>query len=97
MQASPGEFSLSKVGDYNMFCKNVDNLVGRGIVLYVLYVDKCMPAVEVCMETKFEENVFVGISLSSSVSLFIGVKYRSDSGPPENNSLLFIRTYFRSE
>jgi hypothetical protein len=85
LQVNPAEFSLSEVGEYNMFCKNVDCSVGRGILLYI---DKCLPAVEVSMETEFEENVFVSVSISSTVTLLIGLIYRSDSGSTANNSLL---------
>ena len=79
------EFNLSNVGNYYMFSRNLDNNIGRGIILYV---DKQLPAVEVHMDTKFEEHVFVSIALNKSESALIGLIYRSPSGTDSNNQLL---------
>jgi hypothetical protein len=48
-----------------MFTKNIDNTVGRGMILYIS--DK-LKATEISMETNFQENIFVNIKLNQTDS-----------------------------
>ena len=76
------EFNLDRVGEYDMFHKNIENEIGRGIILYV---DKALEAKEVHMETGFEECVFAEIKLVGSDKLLIAMFYRSPNSTAENN------------
>jgi hypothetical protein len=82
---SPSEFILDQVSDYNLFSTNINNSVGRGMLMYI---HKSIPASEVKMCTKFEENIFIQIDLSKNEKLLVGLIYRSDSGTEENNTRL---------
>ena len=57
-----------------MFTKNIDNTVGRGMILYIS--DK-LKATEISMETNFQENIFVNIKLNQTDKLLVGLIYRS--------------------
>ena len=80
------EFSLDEIDKYQMFTKNIDNTVGRGMILYIN--DK-LKATEISMETKFQENIFVNIKLNQTDKLLVGLIYRSpsDSGQDYNGKL----------
>ena len=82
---SPAEFSMDWCDDYNMFSLNIDNDIGRGMILYV---HKMVSAEEVEMETEFQENLFLRIKLHNQESMLVGLIYRSDSGSEENNTNL---------
>ncbi len=79
------EFNLDAVGDYDITPLNVDNNIGRGMLLYT---SKDLNAKEVKMNTIFSENIFVKIKLTSEDWLLVGLIYRSDAGTEENNSNL---------
>ena len=68
--------------DYDMFYRNIDNFIGRGMILYT---KKSLKAKEVQMNTVFQENVFVNIQLNKKDSLLVGLVYRSNSGTETNN------------
>ncbi len=53
-----------------------------------MYTSKDPNAKEVIMNTRFAENIFVDIKLTSEDSLLVGLIYRSDSGTDENNDNL---------
>ena len=67
------EFSLDEIDKYQMFTKNIDNAVGRGMILFIS--DK-LKATEISMETNFEENIFVNIKLNQTDKLLVGLIYR---------------------
>ncbi len=79
------EFNLDEVRDYDVTPVNIDNRVGRGMLLYTA---KELKAKEVSMKTKFSENIFIKIQLTNEDSLLVGLVYRSDAGTEENNSNL---------
>ena len=78
----PAEFLLDTDMDYDMFYRNIDNFIGRGMILYT---KKSLKAKEVQMNTVFQENVFVSVQLNKKDSLLVGLVYRSDSGTETNN------------
>ncbi len=53
------EFNLDEVGNYDVTPVNIDNRVGRGMLLYT---SKELKAREVTMESDFSENIFVRIN-----------------------------------
>ena len=79
---NPAEFIMEWCVDYDMFSVNIDNDIGRGMLLYV---HKSLSATEVKLDIEYEENVFVKIRTSNSESLLVGLIYRSDSGTDDNN------------
>ena len=70
------EFSLTEVGSYKMFEKNIDTEEGRGLIIYI---DNKLEATETHMETNFQENLFVKIKLNQTDKLLVGLVYRSPS------------------
>ena len=66
------EYNLDEVNNYDMFTKNLDNSIGRGLILYIR---KAMLAKEVCFQTKFEECVFAEVKLNNNDKLLIGLFY----------------------
>ena len=78
---SPAEFSLEWINEYEMFHKNIDNDVGRGLIIYI---HKSLKAEEIKLETTFQENMFVKVRVNKNEQLLIGLIYRS---PSENNPM----------
>jgi hypothetical protein len=76
------EYSMEWCDNYDIFSVNIDNDIGRGMILYV---HKSLAAVEVKMETIFQENLFVRIHTNGQDEMLLGLIYRSDSGTEENN------------
>ena len=72
-----------------MFTLNIENNIGRGMILYI-HVHKSLSAVEVKLETEFQESIFARIQLNNKEKLLIGLVYRSpsDSGNSSNNENL---------
>ena len=60
---------------YGMFYLNIDNSVGRGLILYI-HQDL---TAEVTMDSQFEENLFVKIKTCNNEHLIVGLIYRSPS------------------
>ncbi|XP_069103752.1 uncharacterized protein [Argopecten irradians] len=85
LNMKPQEFSIEGNTDYCMFDKNIDNNMGRGMILYV---NKLLQPKEVRLETNFQENIFIEVPLNVHEKLLIGLIYRSDSGSEENNNSL---------
>ena len=80
---NPAEFNLEWTNEYNMFYTNIDNNIGRGLILYV---DKSVHAEEVKLESTFQENIFVKIKTNKQEQILIGLVYRSPSDTTiENN------------
>ncbi|KAG1701354.1 Ribosome biogenesis protein bop1-B [Nymphon striatum] len=82
------EFNLDQESVYYTFSKNIENNTGRGLLLYI---DKSLPAKEVVVKTKFQEELFIEIKLNNNDTLLVGLIYRSptlDRGSVENNELL---------
>ena len=52
----PSEYNLNNVSNFNMFTRNVDGRIGRGMILYVR---GDLEADEVKMNTEFEENIII--------------------------------------
>lgn len=82
---SPSEFYLDDIDCYNLFSKNIDNDIGRGLLLYI---HKSLEVKEVIMATEFQENIFVEIKSKNHEFLLVGLIYRSDSGTETNNENL---------
>lgn len=78
---NPNEFNLDSIGDYDLFPLNIDNRIGRGMILYI---HQTLKAKEVYMETEYNENIFVKIKLNNSDQLLVGLLYRTMSERPEN-------------
>ncbi len=76
------ELKVDDIGEYDIFSRNLDKDIGRGMLLYV---HKHLEAKEVKMKTNFEESVFVKIKLNNNDNLLVGLIYRSDSGSADNN------------
>ena len=70
------ECSLTEVGSYKMFEKNIDTEEGRGLILYI---DNKLEATEIRMDTNFQENLFVKIKLNQTDKFLVGLVYRSPS------------------
>ena len=79
---TPQEFSLK---GYNLFHTNVNNKTGRGILMYI---HDMLQAVEVTMETTFEEKLFLEIKLNNKDRLLKRCMYHSESGTQQNNNNL---------
>ncbi len=78
------EFSLKEEG-YNMFPLNIDNNIGRGMLVYTklsLKVDRLE------ISGNFEEAVWIKLHLNGNDSLLIGCFYRSGSGSEANNNAM---------
>ena len=80
----PNESTYS-IDGYSTFHKNINNRIGRGVILYV---HKSLLAEEVIVQSDFEEFVCVEIKLQKNDKLLACVIYRSDSGTELNNSNL---------
>lgn len=67
-----------------MFILNIDNNIGCGMILYM---HKSLSAVEVKLETEFQECMFARIQLNNKEKLLICLIYMSpsDSGISSNN------------
>ncbi|KAK3089125.1 hypothetical protein FSP39_001036 [Pinctada imbricata] len=76
----PAELSMDWTKEYNMFHVNIENSEGRGLILYV---HNSLLAVEVKMETAFEENLFIKIRTGGNDFILVGLIYRS---PSDNSS-----------
>ena len=78
--------------DYDMFHCNLQNNKGRGIVLYV---HKCLRAIEKDSQSDYEESVWAEIKLKGKDKLLVGCIYRSPSSLEQNsknlNSLLMSK------
>ena len=70
---------------FDMFEKNLENDIGRGIVMHI---DKRLNAKPVEVETAFEECLLAKVDLNNNDKLLICVVYRSESGTEENNNKL---------
>lgn len=81
-QMIPTEFNLDDIEDYNMFSRNIENHIGRGLLLYV---QKTLEAKEMVTVSEFQESIFVKIKCSNNENVIIGLIYRSDSGTESNN------------
>ena len=79
------EFSLEGVGDYKMYCKNIENKKGRGLILYI---DSTLNSSQIEMTTHYVENIFIEIKLNGRDKLLVGLLYRSEKGSSENNDIL---------
>ena len=82
---NPAEFTMDWSNEYDMFCMNIDNDIGRGLLLYT---HKSLGATEVRMDTGFQENLFVKVHTNHKETLLVGLLYRSESGTEENNNKL---------
>lgn len=76
---------------YELFGTNIQNKIGRGVVLYV---KNNMQANPVEFNSEFEEAVWVSLKLASGDKLLVGCVYRSSSGTYNNNENL-IQNYLR--
>ena len=83
------DFNLDEVDGYNMFSKNLDNDVGRGLLLYI---HRSLEAKEITLATEFQENIFVEIKCNNKESMIVGLVYRSptDRGTEGNNENLLV-------
>ena len=70
------EYTLDVSSNFCLFQKNLDTDKGRGLIMYI---DQSLNAVEVKMQTNFEENLFVKIALSKADKLLVGLIYTSPS------------------
>ena len=86
---NPVDYNLDDVGSYNIFSKNIDNDIGRGLLLYV---HRSLEVKEVTLTTEFQENIFVEIKCGNKESLIVGLIYRSPSasGTETNNENLLV-------
>lgn len=81
-QMIPTEFNLDDIEDYNIFSRNIENDIGRGLLLYV---HKTLEAKEMVTVSEFQESIFVKIKCSNNENMIIGLIYRSNSGTESNN------------
>ena len=72
----PTEYKLEWSSDYTMFHANLENDVGRGLIMFV---HKSLRACEVNLETNFTENLFVKIDINKNEKVLVGLIYRSPS------------------
>ena len=79
------EYTLTTTNNHDIFQKNIENEVGRGLLLYI---QKNLEAKEEYMTTNMEEYIFAKIQLNSRDKLLVGLIYRSGSGSSENNQKL---------
>lgn len=75
------EYSLGENRKYQMFSKNIDTEIGRGLLLYI---DKELDASEFHPETKFEENLMVKINLNNADKLLVCLNIDSITTRPKN-------------
>ena len=80
---NPAEFSIDSEGNYNQFSVNIDNDIGRGMILYG---HKSLNAKEVIMDTRYEEYIPVKVKLNNQDNLLVGLIYRSPSGSGESEN-----------
>ena len=80
---NPAEFSIDSEGNYNQFSVNIENDIGRGMILYG---HKSLNAKEVIMDTKYEEYILVKVKLNNQDNLLVGLIYRSPSGSGESEN-----------
>ena len=85
-QVNPAEYTILSGNEYQMFSKNIDNEVGRGLILYI---HRSLQATEVKFNTEFQENLFVKVRLNASDEILIGLIYRSESGSDYNNLKIY--------
>ena len=78
----PAEYNLP---DYVTYHKNVDNNIGRGIIIYV---HESLVARQILPCTEYQESLWMEVQLTGKDKLLIGCIYRSDSGTQENNDQL---------
>ena len=78
------EFSLNDIG-YNMFPLNIDNNIGRGMLVYT---KSTLKAERIDISTEFEEVVWIKVQLNGKDSLLMGCFYRSGSGSEANNNMM---------
>ena len=75
-----------KLPGYDLYTTNIDNELGRGIVIYIRKNICTSPP---SIKTKFSESCWVTIKLSNNESLIIGCMYRSpNKSDHENNHRL---------
>ena len=70
---------------YELHPLNIDNRVGRGILLYV---HNSLKVNDVELLVEYDESCWIELSLIKSDKLLMGCIYRSDSGTQENNNKL---------
>ncbi len=83
-QLTEPEFSLKDRG-YNMFPLNIDNNIGRGMLVYT---KESLKVERIDLSGDFEEAVWIQLQLNGQDSLLIGCFYRSGSGSDVNNKLM---------
>ena len=81
-RCSPAEYNMVTLNNYDMFGVNLDSDKGRGLILYV---DKQLGAIEVKIESSFQEFLTIRIGLSGGRRLMVALVYRSEGGGEENN------------
>lgn len=80
----PAEFNMKELG-YDMFDNNIEEVRGRG---QILYVSKELNAKRVYFESHFEEVVCAKVDLKNKDKLLIVLIYRSPNSEDRNNSYL---------
>ena len=78
------EFNLKEY-NYDLYPLNIDNKIGRGMLLYV---KNNLQRDEITLPDDFSEAIAMKIQTEKNRSLIIVLTYRSDSGTPENNEKL---------
>ena len=81
-QRIPFEKSLFNVTGFHIFDKNV-LAEGRGILIYIH--ESIKDAIEVSINSNFEEQLFIAIKINKTEKFLVGCIYRSNSGTIENN------------
>ena len=84
-QIKEPEYSLSEVGNYDMFCANIENDKRRGCILYI---SQELKAVQIHLNVEYEEYVCASVKLNNEDKLPIGLVYRSPNCNNDDNNML---------
>ena len=84
-QIKEPEYSLGEVGNYDMFCTNIENDKGRGCIVYI---SQELKAVQIHLNVEYEEYVCASVKLNNEDELLIGLLYRSPNSNYDNNKML---------
>ena len=84
-QIKESEYSLSEVGNYDMFSTNIENDKGRGCLLYI---SQELKAVQIHLNVEYEEYVCASVKLNNEDKLLIGLVYRSPNSNNDYNNML---------
>ena len=77
--------SESNIEGYNVHSCNIENELGRGVILYT---HKSLDVVPFEPKVKFQESVWLQIKLNKYENMIVGCIYISDSESSENNERL---------